>query len=596
MTVSEYVMKFLVDKGICDVFMVSGGAIVHLMDALGRNKDLNYFCNYHEQTSAICAEGYARVAKRPGVCLVTLGPGAVNALSGIMGAWVDSIPVLVISGQVRSDLIADFNHLRQFGPQEANLMPMIKPVTKYCVSIRQPERIRFELEKAYHIATTDRPGPVWIEIPLDVQGAQIDAATLQGYAPEPTILPSKQELARQVAIVTEKIRQSKRPIFIAGNGVHLSNAENLLSDLLELVKIPIVLPQTAKDLIKENHPLNIGIIGTTGQRRANFAVQNSDLLISLGTGLSCNKVGFNFDGFAPKAEKIVVDIDDGQLFHQAIRPDIAVKSDVGAFIKELTSQCKLINYSPQPLWIEACVRWKERYPIVPETCDQDTGFINSYIFMDRLSKFLSHTDILVTGNGMDVVSFYQSFSVKKGQRTIINGNWGAMGWDLSAAIGACIGGNKRRTVCVTGDGSIQMNVHELLAITYYKLPITIFVFNNHGYSCIRFTQENLCNGLLVGADASCGVANPNFELLANAFGLKYGAIKSCMDIDEVMGYILNINAPALVEVSISKTQKLAPKAAAYRREDGSFASRPLEDMEPLLPREEIWENMHLFNE
>lgn len=592
MRVSDYVVEFLVEKGIQDLFMVSGGGIMFLTDAVGLNPKIRYYCNYHEQACVVAAEGYARLRNGVGACLVTTGPGAANAISALPAAFVDSIPLMVIAGNVKRELIADFDKLRQLGPQEANTVAMAKPVTKYAKSIRDPHTIRYEMEYAYAQATSGRPGPVFLEIPVDVQGAVIDPQQLSGYdAPA----RSTAGLPEQVAQVLGLIRRAKRPILVCGNGLYRAQAQGLLRSLLEHLKIPIALPVTAKDIIEEDHPLNIGVFGTAGQRRANFAVQNSDCLLAIGAGLNVQKIGFDAKGFAPKAYKIIVDIDESQLKHQILRPDRAVQADAGDFLAEMLTQLETAPYSECSRWLNACANWKARYPLVMDEYFSDPEHVNSYVFYDRLADALDADDVVVTGDALDVASMFQAFRVKRGQRTISSG-WGAMGWCLPMAVGACVGHRSKRVICVTGDGSFQFNSQELLTISHHRLPVKIFIFNNRGYSNIRGTQDSFFERRYVGSDLGSGVGNPDFCKLANAFGLGYSSIRTNPELEDAVRRFLEQPGPALCEVNISPEQRILPKASAFRRPDGTFESRPLEDMAPFLPREEVWENMHLFDD
>ena len=596
MKLSDYVIEFLIDQNITDIFTVSGGGIAHLLDSVGSNSAMRYYCNYHEQACAVAAEGYARTTGRIGACLVTVGPGAVNALSGILGAWHDSIPILVISGQVRSDLIADFTKVRQRGPQESNVIEMARSVTKYASSVRDASRIRYELERALHSANTGRPGPVWIEIPFDVQCAEVNVAELPGFLPPPNVENLRDaSLVVEVKKVIDAIQKAKRPLLIGGNGIHLSNSEPLLHRLLDRLHLPIITPDAAKDLIPEDHPRYMGVFGTAGQRRANFAVQNSDCLLSLGVGLSMKKIGFNFKGFAPNAKKIVVDIDAGQLHHQVIVPDIAIQSDVSEFMEEMLKQLETLNYNPRPKWLEACESWKRLYPLVVEEYFKDKNHVNSYVFVDRLSEQLTRNDVIVGGSGLDTVSCIQGLRVKLGQRFFTSINWGAMGWDIPMTIGACIGIKHGRTICITGDGSIQMNIQELMAISYYRLPIKIFMFNNSGYASIRATQGSLFDGRLVASDPISGVGNPNFQILATAYNIEFLRIHNNSELDDGIKTVLAKSGAVICEVMIAPEQGITPKASAFKRPDGKLESRPLEDMAPFLPREEVWQNMHMFD-
>ncbi|MBA2271766.1 MAG: thiamine pyrophosphate-binding protein [Chthoniobacterales bacterium] len=592
--VSDYVSQFLGRNDITEIFTVSGGGIAHLLDSIGRDPKLRYYCNYHEQACAISAEAYARVTGKVGACLVTIGPGAINALSGIVGAWYDSLPVLVLSGQVRSDLIADYSKIRQKGPQEGNVMEMARPVTKYIVSVRDPSRIRYELGKAVHIARSGRPGPVWVEIPFDIQGANVDEEALEGFT-APTPVGKDQTPASQAKTILDAIRVAERPLIVGGNGVRIANSHDLFMQFAERLQIPIVVPFSAKDVIYEDHPLNIGVFATSGQRRANFAVQNADLLISLGAGLSVTKVGFNYAGFAPKAKKLIVDIEPGQIDHQVPKADIPIVADLRQLFPELLKQSDGSNYRPIPRWTEACMMWKRRYPIILPEYLEDRNFVNMYVWMDRLADALDQDDVLVTGNGFDVVSCYQAFKVKKGQRVILSGNWGSMGWDLPLAIGSCIARGRKRTVLVNGDGSIQWNIQELLTAKYYELPLKIFILSNNGYSSIRATQNSLFEGRLVGADPSSGVGTMDFEKLAALYGFSYSRIKNNEQIADGATAALAGPGACICEVKVSPNQSVTPKASAFRREDGTFESRPLEDMSPFLPREEVAWNMGLFD-
>lgn len=592
MLLSDYVVEFLAAKGIRDIFLISGGGIMYLCDSVGRHPEMRYYCNYHEQACVVSAEGYARFRNRVGACLVTAGPGASNAISGLLGAWIDSVPLMVISGNVKQELIADHSKMRQIGPQEADLIGMAQHVTKYAKSVRDPKTIRYELEYAYHQAVSGRPGPVMLELPLDVQGAQINASELVGYTPRDR--RDGKELATQAAEVICAIRKAKRPILVCGNGIHRAHAQDLLRSLLELLKIPIALPVTGKDIIEEDHPMNIGIFGTAGQRRANFAIQNSDCLIAIGAGLNCVKVGFDFKGFAPKARKIIVDIDEAQLKYQVIHPDYAVQADAGDFIREMQNQLRNDPYAAPAKWLDACANWKTRYPLMVAEYYSDLEHVNSYVFYEKFAELVNADDVIVTGNALDTTSYFQAYRVRKGQRTI-NSGWGSMGWCLPMAIGACIGNGKKRTLCVTGDGSFQFNVQELMTISRYRLPIKVFIFNNKGYSNIRGTQESFFEARYVGSDFDSGVANPSFAKLAEAYGFGYSSIRNNEDLADGIRTALAMEGPVVCEVNLSSEQRIFPKASAFRRADGTFESRPLEDMAPFLSREELWSNMHLFD-
>ncbi len=595
--VSDYAAGFLVEHGMRDIFLVSGGAIMHLVDSVGRQAGLRYWCNYHEQACGVSAEGYARATGGVGACLATAGPGGANLVTGLIGAWVDSIPVLALVGQVRRDLVADYGKVRQIGPQEGNIVGMARPVTKLALTVSDPSAIRRDLERALHAAVSGRPGPVLVEIPLDVQGSMVDPAVLERFPPPPPPATDRLERLRTEARgVLDLLRRARRPLFVGGNGIHLARAEALFSELLRKLPVPAVFPDAAKDLVAEDHPRNMGIFGTAGQRRANFAVQNCDCLVSLAAGLCVKKVGFNYQGFAPRARKVIVDIDEGQLRHQRVKADIAVQADIREFLELLLAEAERAPLDASPRWLAACARWRERYPLVTDDCRRDPSHVNSYVFVDRLSDAMGARDVLVAGNGLDTVSYIQAFRVKEGQRTMTSINWGAMGWDLPLAVGACVGSGRRRTVCLTGDGSIQLNIQELMTLGHHRLPVKIFLFNNMGYASIRATQRTFFDGRLVASDPSSGVANPDFSALAAAYGLRYDRIRDNAGAPAGIRRVLESDGPVLCEVNISPEQEITPKASAVRRDDGTFESRPLEDMSPFLPREEVRENMSLFDD
>ena len=537
--VSDIIADFIESKKIDKVFLLTGGGIMHLTDSIGKNKNIEYVCNFHEQACAIAAEGYARVTGKPGVCFGTTGPGIANALSGVIGAWHDSIPLLVFGGQVRTSTMADFNKVRQFGPQEGNIIDIAKPMTKYSVSIQDPTTILYELEKAYTIALSDRPGPVFLEIPLDIQAATIDETILIKYQPN-TNIGQDDNIEKDVDELIELLINSKKPILFPGNGIRISNSYNLWRDFFSLINLPAVLPYCAIDLLSEEDELNMGVIGTNGQRRANFAVQNADLFISIASGISISKIGFNPSLFAPHSKKVIIDINEGQLENQVINGDLKIKADVNKFLTLCIKKLKEKPYKTNQNWIDACKYWKTKYKLITEDYFEDKKHVNMYVFTNTISSLLNKETLVVTGNGFDAVSVYQVFKTKMSQRVLIPGNWGSMGWDLPTAVGGCFGNSKNETVLITGDGSIMLNIQELLTIRNYNLPIKIFIFNNKGYASIRATQNNLLNGHLVGSDENTGIKNPNFKYLASAFDFDYYIINNNDEIADVADRILGI--------------------------------------------------------
>ena len=590
---SDYVIDFFVQKGIKDIFLVSGGGIMYLLDSVGRNKNIRYISNYHEQASATAAEAYARVRNHFGVCLVTTGPGGTNAITGVAGAWVDSIPIFVISGQVKRELISDYKVLRQKGPQEINIINMVKSITKYRVTVTEPEKIKYELEKAYYQMLEGRPGPVWLDIPLDVQGAMIEESKLIRFT-VPKSRDNKKYLEGKVNQVINLLKKSQRPLIIAGNGIRLSGGVEGFVQLINQLNIPVVLPINGLDLLEENNQHLVGKFGPFGQRRGNFALQNADLILSIGASLNVASVGFNIKGFAPKAKKIMVNVDKGELTKNVFKIDLGIETDAKNFMKELLSQTEEITFHFSPKWQKVCQYWKKKYPNTNADYLIDKTHVNSYVFFDKLSNLISEKDVITTGIALDACSFYQAFKIKKGQRAFVNKNYGQMGWSLPAAVGANVGNGRKRTICVTGDGSFMVNVHELQTINYSKLPIKIFVFNNGGYESIRYTQNNLFQGRLVGSDKTTGVSNPDFKFLAKAHHLPYEKINNNEEIVKKVKKILKIKGPVLCEVNINYNQRRMPRISSFRKPDGTLESKPLEDMWPFLPEEEVKKNMSFF--
>jgi acetolactate synthase-1/2/3 large subunit len=591
MNVSDLVVKFIEKIGVHKVFLLSGGGIMYLLDALEKSEELGYVCNYHEQACAIAADGYSRI-NGFGVCFVTFGPGASNALSGIVGAWYDSIPLLVVSGQVRSNLIADYSRVRQVGPQEGNIIEMVRPVTKYAVSLRDPNQIMYELEKAYAIAKSGRPGPVWLELPLDMQSAEVNIENLIRWTENNT--NKTQDCTKEVEEIIALLRSAVRPVLVLGNGVWLSGMHDEVLRVVDNLKIPVIVPYTGKDLIDASSEFCFGVFGTAGQRHANFILQNSDLLIGFGVGFCVAKTGFETAKFAPSAKKIFIDIDEGQLHAHPLKADIAIQKDLRDLVP-LLLKLSCDYESSHNSWLNLCKVWKNKYPTLLKVDPKDSDYINSYYFVDMLSKMSAEGDVIVTGNGLDCVSFYQGFNVKKGQRSILNGNWGSMGWDLPMAVGASYASGNR-VLCITGDGGIMLNIQELLTIGSNKLNIKVFVFNNDGYGSIKSTQDNLFESRYVGANPQSGVSNPNFELIASAFSLPFFRVCSEFKLESVIADVLATEGPVLCEVMISPNQWISPKASSFRNDKGNMESKPLDDMYPFLDAEEIEHNRMLAAE
>jgi acetolactate synthase-1/2/3 large subunit len=581
---SNAVARFVAAQGVRHVFTVSGGGIMHLLDSFGREPGMQYVCNYHEQACAIAAEAYARRSGNLGVCLVTTGPGSTNALSAIAGAWVDSVPVLVISGQVRTDLIADYRHVRQMGPQEINIDDMARPVTKFFRTVMRPQDIRAAMEEAVYAARSGRPGPAWVNVPLDVQGAMIDWDALAAFAP-PAAAPRGLTPAdkRQVQAFAERLRAAERPVIVGGNGIHLANAHPALDRFVTQTGVPVVVPIGATDLLYEEHPAFYGRIGPLGQRRANFVVQNADLVLGLGASLSISSIGFNTDGFAPGADVLMVNVDAHEIDKARPRPVLRLVQDVAPVLEELAAA--LHGWKCPTSWLEACDEWWNRYPPL-EVSPGPADPVNSYHFFARLGEHMGEGDTLLTGNSLDAWSAFQTFANKPGQRLYTNINFGAMGWDLPAIVGARQAAPGGRVVLVTGDGSILFNIQELMTIGHAAMDIKIFVLNNQGYESIRTTQRNYFQGHFVGADPSSGVSNPDFEALCRAFRLSYRKVSSTGGIDDGVRAALATPGPVLVELMLDPAQSRSPRVMSRRREDGTMESGVLHNMFPYLGDEE----------
>ncbi|MCR4312968.1 MAG: thiamine pyrophosphate-binding protein [Candidatus Roizmanbacteria bacterium] len=593
--ISDYVIDYLISLGIKNVFLISGGGCIHLIDSIGKNKKIKFICNHHEQASAIAAEAYSRVTEKISVCLVTTGPGSTNTLTGLIGAWLDSIPVIFISGQVKRETIADYSKLRQVGDQEINIIDMVKPVTKYAVTVFKEEEISYHLEKAVYLATHGRPGPVWINIPLDIQGAKIQKNLLKHFSLkeiEKTIKNQK-ELRNEVAFVIEKIKKAKRPLLFVGNGVRLAGAKKEILDLISLLKIPVVTGFAGFDIVSSSNKFFAGRPGTIGQRAGNFAVQNSDLLLVLGSRLNVRMIGYNFKSFARGAYKIMVDIDKEEMNKSTLSIDKKIHSDAKDFIDEMIYNLKnyTVNFSIQN-WLDKTKYWLKKYStVLPEYWKEKK--VNPYCFIDTISKYLTKNDVITVSNATAAICTYQAIKFPQGTRILNNSGCAAMGYGLPAALGASVANKKGNTICIEGDGSIQLNIQELQTIVHNKLPVKIFVYNNKGYVSIRLTQNGLFQGKLVASSEDSGVSCPDFIKIAKAYGIHTERIISNKNIDAKIKKVLDYKGPVLCEIVVSPDMKFSPKSASIQLKDGSFVSRPLEDMAPFLSREELKNNMYI---
>lgn len=589
--VSDYIFSFIAALGVSDVFAVSGGGAMHLVDSLGGNSELNYIAVHHEQSAAMAAEGYARVSGKPGVVLVTSGPGGTNAITGVCGGWIDSIPMIVISGQVTSHTLIGDSGLRQFGIQESDIVTLVKSVTKYAVTVKDAADIKYHLQKAAHLAMTGRSGPVWLDIPLDVQSKLVDIEGLRGFVPEHELLGVGfvPELGVKVESVVSMLTVAKRPVLIVGNGVRLAHAEKEFLELADTLGIPVITSWTASDMIPFNHPLFVGRSGIMGDRAGNFTVQNADLILVVGSRMSIPQVGYNYSVFAREAKKIIVDIDKIEMSKPSTLFDVKIEADAKDFILMLSARMKDEALCVTD-WVRRCISWKKKYPVcLPEYEEQKT-FINSFYFVDVLAEKLGNEAVVVTDMGTSFTCTMQSFKIKSRQRLFTSSGHSSMGFGLPGAIGACFASHREKTICISGDGGLQMNIQELQTLVEYKLPVILFVLNNRGYLTIKLMQQNHF-GRYVGSDPSSGVSCPDIIALAKAYGIDSLRVNNNTELLVNIDKILAAEGPFICEIMMAEDQPLIPRVSSLKKPDGTIISKPLEDLYPFLEREEFMSNM-----
>jgi acetolactate synthase-1/2/3 large subunit len=593
MKLSDYVAQKLVEYGVKHVFMVTGGGAMHLNHSFGTNKNLDCIFNHHEQACAIGAEAYYRLTNQLPVVNVTSGPGGTNAITGVYGAFVDSIAMLVISGQVKFETTVRSTGLplRQYGDQELDIEELVRPVTKYCEMVTDPQTIRYHLEKAIYIATSGRPGPVWLDIPLNVQGAQIDPDTLPGFDPAELDEPWKKvDLAKASQAILEKIQAAKRPVIFVGGGIRLSGEHKAFLKLVEKLQIPVVTGWNAHDVIWNAHPNYAGRPGTIGDRAGNFVAQNADLLLVLGSRLNIRQVSYNWQSFAREAFKIWVDIDETELKKPSVTADMPIHANLKDLLPILVNAPYPGPTTSHIEWMDWAKERMRRFPaILPEYWENER--VNPYCFMGELFGQLPEEQIVVTGNGSACVVSFQSADIKQGQRLWTNSGCATMGYDLPASIGAHKASGGKSIVCLAGDGSIMMNLQELQTIAGNQYPIKIFILNNSGYVSIFQTHRNFFNGVEVGGGPKSGVTFPSFEKLSAAFDLPYRKISSHDQMKDAIAKTLAEPGPCVCEIMIDENVSFAPKLGAKQHPDGRITSPPLEDLSPFLPREVLRENM-----
>lgn len=594
--VSDFIVEKLREIGTKYIFMITGGGSMHLNNSIGKAKGITYICNHHEQASAIAAECYARLTNKLSVCNVTTGPGGTNTLTGIISAWLDSLPMLVISGQVKRETsIYSYPNirLRQLGIQEINIVDIVRPVTKYSQIIMRPKDIRYELEKAIYLSQSGRPGPVWLDIPQDVQAAKIDPNKLRSFdVKEIKIKLNRSLINNQIVQVINQIKKAKRPVIIAGFGIRLGDSVNLFYDLINRLRIPVLTSLSSHDLVWDEHPLHGGRFGLYGTRGGNFAVQNSDFLLVLGCRLNIWEIGYQYKQFAREAFKIMVDIDRAELEKPTFKPNLSINIDIKLFLQEFLKKLKVYELPNYSSWLTKTKYWHKKYPNILSDYKKEKKFVNSYYFIGELSKILKEGDVIVTGNGTAFTCTSQSIKLKKGQRLCINIGCAEMGYDLPAAIGAYLATHKKRIVLITGDGSIQMNIQELQTIVHHNMPIKIFILNNNGYLAIKITQNNFFKRLY-GIDKDHGISFPNMLKIAKAYGIPAIRIKKQKNLKIKIKKVLNSKGPFICEIMMPADQPLIPKITTVVKPDGTLVSKPLEDMYPFLPRKEFLKNMYI---
>jgi acetolactate synthase I/II/III large subunit len=593
--VTDYIAEFLAQEKIKYVFGLTGGAVVHLFDSLARNPKIHPIFTHHEQAAAFAAEAYARVSDNLGAAFVTTGPGGTNAITGVAGAWLDSIPCIYISGQARLAHTTHNKPVRQIGTQQLDIIPLVKPITKYAVMVDDPAKIKYHLQKAVWLARNGRPGPVWLDIPLDIQWQQIEPKKLPGF--DPTTMrttESKDKFSSGIAKCLNYLAKAKRPLILVGHGVKLAKAEDEIKILIKRYNIPAVFSWNTLDILPTSNKLNIGSLGIQGQRGANLAVQNCDLLICLGSHLGLALTGTLAKAFAREAKIIMVDIDENEFNYCTVQADLLIKTDVKKFLTALLTRKDHLQTQNIDTWRDKCDQYKTRYNKIEPVLMKKNGLIDAYCFIQALSDCLNNHDVIVVDGGGTVTQFaFQALKFKNSQRLIISAGLCAMGSGLPEAIGACFANQKKRVICLSGDGSMQLNIQELQTIAHHRLPIKIFIFNNGGYLAIRNTQKAFLDGRYIGSGETGGLSLPDFLKVSRAYGIKAIRLAFNKQIKRKIRSILENNSPAICEIMLSKNQQILPHVGYNKNRHGGNVPRPLEDMFPFLSRKELEQVMEI---
>ena len=580
---SDFVIDYFYKIGIRHVFTVSGGGSIFLCDSLHKSKKIQYIPCHHEQAVSFAAESYARQKNKISGAVVTTGPGGTNTITGVSSCWIDSIPTLFVSGQVFLNQTIQKTGLRQLGVQEIDIISLVKPVTKYSVMIQDPNEIEFHLDKAVFEATSGRPGPVWIDIPANIQNAMIDKKNLKKFLPKNKI--KNLNIEKEIKFVAKKLMNSKRPLLHFGHGVNLSNSNKIAEKLVNTFKIPFSLTWNASDVINSKNKFYCGRPGAFAERGSNFIVQNSDFFLSIGSRLPFMVTGYNSKDFARNAYRVVVDIDKAETNKKDLDFQKRIVCDAGFFIKKLFKQINKINIDKN--WLRYCKNIRMKYPIVLPEFKRQKNSVNSYFFIDKLSDLLNTGETIVTDMGLSFVGTHQTFRCKKNQKLYTNSGHAPMGWGLPAAIGASFAKNKSRVICISGDGGLQMNIQELATVMHFKLPIKLFIFNNGGYLTIKQTQELGFNSRIMGSNSESGLSFPNYKYIAKSYKIKYSIINSHKMISKKISKVLDEKGPSICEIIIDENQEQMPKAINRRNKDGKSIPTTFEDMYPFLSKTEI---------
>lgn len=590
MRVADYIAQFLVENGITDCFSVVGGGAMHLNDAFARNEILKVTYNHHEQASAIAAEGYARYSGKPAAVCVTSGPGGTNAITGVMGAWVDSIPMIVVSGQVKlcTTISSTEVPLRQLGDQEFNIVDSVSCMTKYAVMIDDPNDIAYCLEKALFLSTSGRPGPVWLDIPVDIQGANIEPAGVKHYFPSDDGSVKPQLIEEDILLLLKKLENAERPVILAGGGIRTGHAYREFLQVVEKLQVPVVTAWNAHDLLADEHPLYCGRPGTLGTRGGNFVIQNADMVISLACRMNIRQISYNWECFAKDAYLAAIDIDENELRKPTLQIDLPIHADI---LDSLASLLRNDYNAPnRNHWNKWCKEVNRKYPIGEHESNGSGAGIDPYVFMRQLSNALPENSATVASNGSACVCSFQAYTIKSGQRLFTNSGCAAMGYGLPSSIGVAIAREGKQVICLEGDGSIMMNLQELQTIKSNELNVLVFILNNDGYHSIRQTQTNNFESMFCGIGKDSGdLSFPDWKRIASGFDIPFYSILDEEHLHETLNIVLGKNGPIICEVLLDKKRFFEPKVASRKMPDGSMVSSSLEDMYPFLSEAEILE-------